>query len=109
VPEGPFWQRAYAPAVLQRLCQLRQALLRDCRSDARKALRGIVLGALHGPVNKGAKTYFSNQCPRTYAPKPRYATTFWQARGLEPPNVDVLSIIARRASWYYERQWSAPR
>jgi hypothetical protein len=67
-------------------------------------LRGIVLGALHGPVNKGAKTYFSNQCPRTYAPKPRYATTFWQARGLEPPNVDVLSIIARRASWYYERQ-----
>ncbi len=104
VPEGPFWRLAYAPDVLQRLCQLRQSLLRDCRSDARKALRGIVLGALHGPVNKGAKTYFSNQCPRTYAPKPRYATTFWRARGLRPPSVDVLEIIQRRAGWYYESQ-----
>jgi hypothetical protein len=104
VPEGPFWRLAYAPDVLQRLCQLRTALLRDCRSDSRKALRGIVLGALHGPVNKGAKTYFSNQCPRTYAPKPRYATTFWKTRGLRPPRVDVLEIIRRRAGWYYQGQ-----
>jgi DNA methylase len=104
VPGGPFWQLAYAPDVLTHLCQLRESLLRDSRSDARKALRGIILGALHGPVNKGAKTYFSNQCPRTYAPKPRYATTFWQTRGLHAPSVDVLEIIQRRAAWHYEAQ-----
>jgi hypothetical protein len=34
--------------------------------------------------------------PRTYAPKPRYAVKFWRERGLRPPAVDVLSIIAHR-------------
>src|SRR5262245_21662849 len=74
-PDGEFWQRAYRREVLIALCRLRADLLRDCRSAARKALRAIVLGALHGPRTKGRPSYFSNQCPRTYAPKPRYAAS----------------------------------
>lgn len=69
----------------------------------RIALRGIVLGALHGPKQKTFPSYFSNQCPRTYAPKPSYATRFWRQRKLRPQLVDILTIIERRANRYYGR------
>jgi hypothetical protein len=59
------------------------------------------LGALHGPIQKTSPSYFSNQCPRTYAPKPAYATRFWQEHGLVPKFVDVLAVIERRAKRYY--------
>lgn len=100
-PDGEFWQHAYMPDVLIALCRLRAELLRDCRSAARKALRAIVLGALHGPRTKGRPSYFSNQSPRTYAPKPRYAVSFWKERGLQPPEVDVIDLIRTRAERYY--------
>lgn len=75
--------------------------MEDCTTDARIALRGIILGALHGPKQKTFPSYFSNQCPRTYAPKPAYATRFWRARGLEPEPIDVLAVIERRVKRYY--------
>jgi hypothetical protein len=79
VPVGRFWSLAYKPSVLKAICKLRAALLNNCRSNRRKALRRILLGALHGPLRKdGSSSYFSNQCPRTYAPKPRYAVEFWR-------------------------------
>lgn len=103
-PDGEFWQQAYRPEVLIALCRLRAELLRDCRSPARKALRAIVLGALHGPRTRGRPSYFSNQCPRTYSPKPRYAVSFWRERGLQPPEVDVIELIRTRAERYYAHQ-----
>ena len=101
LPEGEFWEWAYHPEALAVLCRLRDGLLRDCRSDARKALRAIILGGLHGPRPKTRQSYFSNQSPRTYAPKPRYAVNYWRSRDLRPESVDVSALIARRASWYY--------
>lgn len=98
VPRGEFWRLAYDRAVLQTLCRLREGLRRDCSSNARKVLRAIVLGALHGPLQKTVQSYFSNQCTRTYAPKPGYAVRFWRANGLQPPSVDVLALIRRRAT-----------
>lgn len=103
-PQEEFWQWAYHPEVLQSICKLRSALLEDCASSARLALRGILLGALHGPQQKTIQSYFSNQCPRTYAPKPRYATNFWRQRSMHPHKVDVLEIVARRARRYYSHQ-----
>jgi hypothetical protein len=100
VPSGEFWSLAYRPEVLRSLCQLREALLADCSSQVRRVLRAIVLGALHGPRAKGSATYFSNQCTRTYAPKPGYATRFWKRRKLLPPTVDVLEVIRTRAERY---------
>lgn len=100
-PASEFWQWAFHPTVLDALCRFREAFLEDCTTDARIALRGIVLGALHGPKQKTFPSYFSNQCPRTYAPKPAYATRFWQGRGLEPDPIDVLAVIERRAKRYY--------
>ncbi len=109
LPTGDFWERAYHSDVLPQLCRLRDGLLRDCRSDARKALRALLLGALHGPQPKGEPSYFSNQAPRTYAPKPRYATTYWLRHGLRPKPVDVLALIDQRARQYYGAETARAR
>lgn len=101
IPSGTFWNWAYHADVLIELCQLRTALLKECTTPTRKALRGIILGALHGPKRKTRPSYFSNQCPRTYAPKPVYAIKYWQRHDLQPIRVDVLDIIKRRANRYY--------
>ncbi|MGC8495412.1 MAG: DNA methyltransferase [Syntrophobacteraceae bacterium] len=101
IPTDEFWRLCFHPTVLDALCRFREVFLEDCTTDARIALRGIVLGALHGPKQKTFPGYFSNQCPRTYAPKPAYATRFWQKRGLEPEPINVLAVIERRAKRYY--------
>jgi hypothetical protein len=59
---------------------------------------------LHGPRQKTFPSYFSNQCPRTYAPKPDYSVRFWQERKLIPEFIDVLEVIERRATRYYNRK-----
>ncbi len=97
IPQGEFWERAFHPAVLRKLCRFRAGLLTDCRSSARQVLRGIILGALHGPLGKKTQSYFSNQCTRTYAPKPGYAVKYWRVNRLTAPSVDLLDVIRRRA------------
>jgi DNA methylase len=98
VPTGTFWRWAYHRTTLAGLCRLRQELLRSCSSPSLLILRAILLGALHGPVMKGEASYFSNQCTRTFAPKPGYAVRYWQERSLRPPEVDLLAVIERRAA-----------
>ncbi|KPL75529.1 DNA modification methylase [Ornatilinea apprima] len=102
IPEGDFWNWAYHSDVLRALCHFRAAFLNNCTSPARIALRGIILGALHGPKQKTFPSYFSNQCPRTYAPKPAYSIRFWKERGLYPEPIDVMGVIERRAKRYYK-------
>lgn len=97
IPEGEFWSLAFCPEVLHQLSKLRRDLIENCRSDARKVLRAIILGALHGPLGKKTQSYFSNQCPRTYSPKPAYAVKYWRANSLRAPSVDVLGVIRSRA------------
>jgi hypothetical protein len=106
VPTGPFWTLAFDKTVLATLCRLREGLLADCESPSRKALRAIILGALHGPRAKYQQAYFSNQSPRTYGPKPAYAVKFWRERNLLPPKVDVFEIIQRRAQRFYGEETS---
>jgi len=101
VPIGDFWRLAFHADVLNALCRLREGLIANCESQTRKALRAIILGALHGPRAKQQPSYFSNQCPRTYAPKPRYAVKFWTENNSIPPLVDCLNIIERRAHRYF--------
>ncbi len=101
VPTGEFWELAFEEATLVSLSRIRSALMRDCRSSARVALRAILLGALHGPATRGVPSYLSNQCPRTYAPKPRYAVKYWRRHNLRPRKVDIHDLVARRAYRYY--------
>ncbi len=100
VPMGAFWKLAYHERTLVQLCLLREAMLGDCSSQTRILLRAIILGALHGPRPKGAPSYFSNQSPRTFAPKPAYAVKFWTRHGMVPTDVDVVAIIKARAERY---------
>ncbi|PYT05578.1 MAG: DNA modification methylase [Acidobacteria bacterium] len=104
VPNGAFWRHAYHPATLRNICRIREGLLDSCDTDARIVLRAILLGALHGPVPKHGTSYLSNQCPRTFAPKPRYALQFWKALGLRAPKVDLLNIVRSRANRYLRQQ-----
>ncbi len=100
VPHGEFWDRAFERSVLRRICWLRKELARDCTSDSRLLLRAILLGALHGPRTKAAPSHLSNQCPRTFAPKPDYAVRFWRKRRMKPPVVDVVEVVRARARRY---------
>jgi hypothetical protein len=103
VPEGEFWELAYDRDVLGKLCALRAGLLAfEGASDSAKGLRALILGALHGPKRvDGGSSYFSNQSPRTFAPKPRYAISFWRRHGEHPPKVRVLDLIQARAERAY--------
>lgn len=107
IPSGEFWRRMYHSDVLFDLCRMREALLRDCRSDVRIMLRAILLGALHGPRTKTVPSHLSNQSPRTYAPKPAYAVRFWRERQLQPPRIDLLEVIRVRAARYLAETPSA--
>jgi len=100
IPDGRFWELAYHPDVLTDLCRLREGLLDNCDTPARIALRGILMGALHGPLRK-TPSYLSNQAPRTFAPKPDYSIRFWQERDLRAPAIDIIEIIRMRARRYY--------
>ncbi|WP_400236452.1 DNA modification methylase [Methanomethylophilus alvi] len=102
-PTGEFWDMMYDPVVLKTVCTVRKALLEECASEEEIALRGIMLGALHGPMMvNGSSSYFSNQFPRTFASKPSYSVRYWKKNDyLKPPNVDVREIVKKRAHRYY--------
>jgi hypothetical protein len=104
VPTSEFWHEAFHPDVLVSLCQFRQAFNENCETAARIALRGIILGALHGPKQRTVKSYFSNQCPRSYSPKPAYALRFWRKHKLKPERLDVIDLIKRKADRFYDGQ-----
>lgn len=104
LPSSEFWKMMYQKDVLLDICRIREALLKNCSSQSRQALRGIMLGALHGPIPKTKFSYFSNQSPRTYSPKPAYSIKFWEARNMTPPKMHILDIIRERAERYYQRK-----
>lgn len=99
--EGEFWTRCYHPTTFEELLRLRAALIEDCSTPARKALRALILGILHGPRNKGNPSYLSNQMPRTYAAKPAYAVRFWDQNGLDPTYVDLTKLVQRKAEHFF--------
>ena len=98
LPTGEFWDLAYDPSTLRQLALLRASLV-HAEDDVSVLLRALVLGILHGPLNKGVPSYASNQMPRTYATKPAGAIRYWRANGLGPPRVNVLDVLRRRVAW----------
>lgn len=100
IPRGEFWRLCYDPETLGEICRVRDALLSDCRSDARISLRALMLGLLHGPLRQRAPAHLSNQMPRTYATKPRGAVRFWRKRAMTPPRVPLLDLVTSRGPRY---------
>lgn len=101
IPTGEFWEWAFHPETLIQICKIRNELSKECSSPERIGLRALMLGALHGPIQKITASYLSNQAPRTYAPKPAYSVKFWRARGYYPKNIDVIEVIERRCNRYF--------
>lgn len=105
VPQGAFWGMCFHRETLRDVCRLREHFLHSCTAEEDVALRALMLGILHGPKRKTVPTYVSNQMPRTYATKPDAAVRFWNRRRLEqPPAVEVLDAIARRARFTFTRR-----
>lgn len=99
VPAGEFWEWCFHADTLGQVAALRCALQECGETPTGAVLRAIVLGALHGPRNKGLPSYLSNQMPRTYASKPAYAVRYWRDRGLRPARIDALDVIERRVHY----------
>jgi hypothetical protein len=101
-PSGDFWALCYAPSTLRDICRIRNYLLESCTTRTEVALRGIMLGILHGPLMKTSPTYLSNQMPRTYSTKPVSAVRYWRKKKMTPPEIDVLGAIRRRATFSFK-------
>jgi SAM-dependent methyltransferase len=97
IPQGEFWEWAFHPDTLREVVALRDGLWASIDTPTAQLLRALLLGVLHGPRNKGAPSYLSNQMPRTYASKPAYAVRYWHKHGLWPVRVDTVDVIKRRA------------
>jgi hypothetical protein len=99
VPNSPFFRKAFSKGALLQVCSLREGLLREKQVTAESAiLRAAALGCLHGPlpVGGGTPSYFSNQMPRTFAPKPDYSVRYWVERGMIPPSVSVVEVLRKK-------------
>lgn len=101
-PRGEFWGLCYASGTLRDICRVRNYLLDQCSTRIEVALRGVMLGILHGPQTQKTPTYLSNQMPRTYSTKPVSAVNFWKKHQMKPPEIDVLAAISRRARFSFE-------
>ncbi len=53
VPEGEFWEWGFHPRTLSEVSALRAWLLSCSDTPTAQLLRALLLGALHGPRNKG--------------------------------------------------------
>ena len=100
IPSGVFWRHAFHARTLEQICALREGLREKRLSNKVALLRALCLGCLHGPLNKHLlqPSYFSNQMPRTFASKPNSAVRYWMRNRLKPREVDVLKVLARKAS-----------
>lgn len=101
LPNTPFFTWAYSNKVLTDIISLREGLNNlQFETNASVILRAAILGCLHGPLSKHTEnaSYFSNQMPRTFSSKPEYSIKYWEARNLNPPNVNVVDVLRRKLS-----------
>lgn len=99
LPENNFFRGAFAYETLKQVCSIREGLMSiPTESDASVVLRAAMIGCLHGPRNKTLDdaSYFSNQMPRTFSPKPGYSVKYWKANNHTAPKVDVLKVLEKK-------------
>ncbi len=103
-PKGEFWDFVMLPVRSEISAGSRNYyLLTKCSTRIEVALRGLMLGILHGPQAQKTPTYLSNQMPRSYSTKPIPAVNFWKKHKLKAPSIDVLTAIIRRRPLLVQR------
>lgn len=93
--QSGFWDLCFHPSVYEGLLRLRKRYLQGSLDQAEDRLYGIVLGILHGPLQKGK--YLSNDMPATFAPPQDLLSAHWQAHGSNPPHYSLQGLIAEKA------------
>lgn len=110
-PSCSFFKMAFHSKTLHDLCILRRGLMDlEHETDASAVLRAAILGCLHGPLSKNLEntSYFSNQMPRTYAPKPDYAVKYWKEKNISAPKINVLRVLNRKLQRLTELENTSP-
>lgn len=97
---SPFFQHAFHTKTLEQLLYLRARLTWKERTDD-TMIAAVLLGALHGEVNK-VGSYLSNQMPRTISTKPDYSVRFWKERKMDAPERDVFRVLENRIEFRYQ-------
>ncbi|HOH42100.1 MAG TPA: hypothetical protein PLZ53_03220 [Candidatus Hydrogenedentes bacterium] len=93
--QNGFWNLCFHSSVYEGLLRLRERYLQGNLDQAEARLYGIVLGILHGPLQKSK--YLSNDMPATFAPPQDLLSAHWQARGSKPPPYSLQRLIAEKA------------
>src|SRR5205807_1078362 len=95
-----FFQFAYRKETLAQILYMRDTLCWRT-SDTDCFLAALVLGALHGEMDK-SHSYLSNQMPRTISTKPAYSVKFWKDRELVAPERNAFDLLRTQATYRYE-------
>lgn len=91
-----FFRHAYHAKTLLQVLWLKQEL-RRVKNPELIFIKTLCLSYLHGETNKTKLTYFSNNLPHTYCPKPDYSIRFWEERNMRAPEVDAFDILLDRS------------
>lgn len=85
----------YAPHVLGQLVWLREHLDIERRDD--RFLMALVLGVMHANYKPGHPARgLSISMPNTFSMSPGYVRRYINENGLEPPDLDVFELLARK-------------
>lgn len=106
-PEDPFWQRCFAPGVLDAVCCFRAHFSKTITTDTDVVLCALLLGLLQGPSTR--EQQFSNIMPASYAPSKESLIAYWTANRLAPPEINVLKGIEKRAQYLLAARTQAAR
>lgn len=94
----PFFHYCFTPRVRQFLLAAR-AELNWKQSQVDCTAMALLLVNVHGK----REASLSNQLRQTKSMSPDYAITWWEERGLDPPDVDPVSFMKKKLEWRYAK------
>lgn len=93
-----FFQRCFAPNVLRFLIHARQELdWKRRKTDC--TLMALLLVYLHGKRTQA----LSNQMRQGKAMDPAYSLRWWDAKKMDPPEIDIEAFFEKRIEWRYAK------
>lgn len=103
VPENEFQEYAWSRNVLGYLNAARRTL--DWRgASIDRTLMGTLLVHLHAKLGDGV----SNQMRQSKSMAPLYSVKWWKAKGMLPPEIDVVQFLTDKLTWRYAKGILSP-
>lgn len=92
VEDELFWHHCFHESTYKQLLLFRQRYRRGNLDTAEELLYGILLGILHGSLEKGA--FLSNHMPASFAPAPEALLQYWRTHKTRPPALSLMDSIS---------------